>query len=170
MTEHLRRVEGICKELGLSPMMWGDMLFRVNIRGNGYYDETVVLPERMADVIPKEYQVVYWDYYHNTQLFYAAISTSIRSWASSDIAGGVCSWLGMQPNLIKSKASVQAGLAACRDAGIHEVSPPCGGTTGGKACQARYSPAYRCLRRAPGRSVRIGATGLPTCRRGSPPE
>ncbi len=122
MTEHLRRVEGICKELGLSPMMWGDMLFRVNIRGNGYYDETVVLPERMADVIPKEYQVVYWDYYHNTQLFYDRYIHEHQKLGIQPIfAGGVCSWLGMQPNLIKSKASVQAGLAACRDAGIHEV-------------------------------------------------
>lgn len=122
MTEHLARVEVICRELGLSPMMWGDMLFRINIRGNGYYDENVVLPEHMASVIPKEYQVVYWDYYHIQQSFYDHYIHEHQKLGIQPVfAGGVCSWLGMQPNLIKSKASIRAGLAACRSAGIREI-------------------------------------------------
>ena len=122
MKEHLGRVQSICQELGVAPMMWGDMLFRMNILGNGYYDDNVCLPETMADVIPKGIQVFYWDYYHNNQDFYDLYIREHQKLGIQPLfAGGVCSWLGMQPNLLKSKASIRAGLNACREAGVREA-------------------------------------------------
>ncbi len=122
MTEHLKRVEAICRELGIRPMMWGDMLFRMHIPGNGYYDDSVCLPAKMADVIPAGIQVFYWDYYHNGQAFYDLYIREHQKLGMQPLfAGGVCSWLGMQPNLIKSKASIRAGMAACREAGLTEA-------------------------------------------------
>lgn len=122
MREHLRRIDKICSDLGLRPMMWGDMLFRMHIEGNGYYDEKVKLPERMRDVIPGSFQVFYWDYYHNDQDFYDLYIKEHQKLGIQPLfAGGVCSWLGMQPNLIKSRQSARAGIAACRKAGLAEV-------------------------------------------------
>ncbi len=122
MKEHLLKIDEICNDLGLRPMMWGDMLFRVHIEGNGYYDEKVNLPDRMRDAIPSSFQVFYWDYYHNDQAFYDLYIKEHQKLGIKPLfAGGVCSWLGMQPNLLKSRQSARAGIAACREAGLEEV-------------------------------------------------
>ena len=38
MQAHIGRVKAITDSLGLQPMMWGDMVFRMYVDGGGYYD------------------------------------------------------------------------------------------------------------------------------------
>lgn len=122
MREHLARILEICWKLGVKPMMWGDMLFRMNVSNNDYYGENVCLPVEMADVIPDGFEVFYWDYYHTESSFYEKyIGEHQKLGIKPLFACGVCSWLGMQPNLIRSQKTIEAGLSAARNAGLSDV-------------------------------------------------
>lgn len=122
MREHLARILEICGRLGVKPMMWGDMLFRMHVSNNDYYDENVILPLEMGKVIPDGFDVFYWDYYHAEPSFYEKyIGEHQRLGIKPLFAGGVCSWLGMQPNFIRSKKTIEAGLSAARKAGLSDV-------------------------------------------------
>ena len=41
LSEHLKRVVEITKKLGLSPMIWSDMYFRLGSKTGEYYDLSV---------------------------------------------------------------------------------------------------------------------------------
>ena len=69
-SSHLVRVNEICKKYDLTPMIWSDMYFRLSNPGQIYYDLTSLIPEYAIKSIPKEVQLVYWDYYHYEKEFY----------------------------------------------------------------------------------------------------
>lgn len=116
MTQHLKMVGGICQELGLSPMMWGDMLFRCYIQDNGYYQDDIELPEQAREDIPEGFGVIYWDYYHVDQAFYRHYFEQHRKLGIRPLfASGVTAWLGMTPNLVKSREAIRSSLSVCRE-------------------------------------------------------
>ncbi len=67
---HLAKVNEICLERGLNPMIWSDMYFRMGSKTHDYYDRKTVMPPEVQEEIPKNVQLVYWDYYHLTEDFY----------------------------------------------------------------------------------------------------
>ncbi len=122
MREHLEALAALCTRHGLRPMMWGDMIFRMNIRDSGYYDPDVVLPEGTGAIIPKDYDVIYWDYYHTDEAFYRKyIDEHLRQGIRPLFAAGVCSWIGLVPNLVRTAATTRASVAAARDRGLEEM-------------------------------------------------
>lgn len=122
MKTHLEAVGRLCARHGLQPMMWGDMIFRMNIRDAGYYDPDVVLPEGAGSIIPREFDVIYWDYYHTDAGFYRKYIDEYRRQGILPLfAAGVCSWIGMVPNLVRTEATTRAGVAAAREAGLEEM-------------------------------------------------
>ncbi|KAG0198751.1 hypothetical protein BGX28_007828 [Mortierella sp. GBA30] len=69
--QHLKRVQDICKKLELQPMIWSDMLFTLANKNNslaGYYDGGT---PQLADNLPPDIDLVYWDYYHTASQSYA---------------------------------------------------------------------------------------------------
>ena len=67
MCEHLDRVFDIVKKLGLEPMMWSDMFFRLGSKTGDYYDKEAAIPADIAKRIPGGLKLVYWDYYHRDE-------------------------------------------------------------------------------------------------------
>ncbi|KAF9927632.1 hypothetical protein FBU30_003008 [Linnemannia zychae] len=68
---HVKRVQDICKRLGLKPMIWSDMLFTLANKNNslaGYYDGGT---PQLTDNLPPDIDLVYWDYYHTASESYA---------------------------------------------------------------------------------------------------
>jgi hypothetical protein len=121
MKEHLALAARVCAEKGLSPMIWGDMPFRENIPGGGYYSEDVELPD-CAECAPEGVRLVYWDYYHNDKKFYDRYIAQYRRIGAEPIfAGGVCSWTAMAPNLPKTMLTAGAGVASCAENGVGEI-------------------------------------------------
>ncbi|BGP17787.1 hypothetical protein JCM10213v2_005829 [Rhodosporidiobolus nylandii] len=62
--DHLRRVNRICLEAGLEPMIWSDMLFCLPAKNNalsGYYDPNSVVTEDLARSFPDEVSTVFWE-------------------------------------------------------------------------------------------------------------
>lgn len=122
MAQHLKMVGEVCRELGLSPMMWGDMLFRCYAEGNGYYQDDIELPEQAREDIPQGFDVIYWDYYHVGKDFYRHYFAQHRKLGIRPLfASGVTAWLGMTPNLMKSREAIRDGLGVCREFDVQEA-------------------------------------------------
>jgi hexosaminidase len=122
MTEHLSRVLEITDRLGLRPMIWSDMYFRAASKTGDYYDESsAISPDDIAKM-PKNVQFVYWDYYHNEPGFYTEWIKRHKEFGSDPIfAGGIWGWQGYGLQYGKTFVTTNAGLGACKAAGVKEV-------------------------------------------------
>lgn len=119
MIKHLKSVCRVCKDLGLKPMIWGDMFFRLKSPTGDYYDlpEETTFDENIA--VPDELELVYWDYYHHTQKEYEKniylhhkITERVR------FAAGGWTWNGISPNYSKAEKTIASGIVACKKLGI----------------------------------------------------
>lgn len=122
MNEHLQRVTQITEKYNLKPMIWSDMYFRLGSKTGGYYDLQAEIPEDVIKTIPKNVQLVYWDYYHTDVEFYERFIQKHKEFGSIPIfAGGVWTWNGIAPNYGKAIRTTNAALEACKREGLTEV-------------------------------------------------
>ncbi|WP_141502080.1 beta-N-acetylhexosaminidase [Paenibacillus luteus] len=122
MNEHLLKVKEITMQYGLEPMIWSDMYFRIGSATHEYYDLETVISRAHADQIPRGTQLVYWDYYHYDQEFYAAMIRKHKGLGSVPIfAGGIWSWVGMCTHYTRTFKCSNAALLACKQEGVREV-------------------------------------------------
>ncbi|MCX7847214.1 MAG: beta-N-acetylhexosaminidase [bacterium] len=93
MVEHLQRVVAICRQHGVQPMIWSDMCFRLGSPTHDYYDPHAVIPREVAQNIPPDVDLVYWDYYHREQAFYEDWIQRHRAMGKEPImASGIWTW------------------------------------------------------------------------------
>jgi hexosaminidase len=122
MNEHLQKVVSLAESKGLNPMIWSDMYFRLGSKTGNYYDLEADIPEDVIQSIPKNVQLVYWDYYHEDEAFYEAFIKKHKEFGSDPIfAGGVWTWNGISPNYGKTIVTTEAALKACKKEEIKEV-------------------------------------------------
>ncbi|GAA5866320.1 hypothetical protein JCM8547_000738 [Rhodosporidiobolus lusitaniae] len=127
-TDHLRRVNKICIDNGLQPMIWSDMLFCLPAKNNalsGYYDPNSVVTAELANSIPDDVTTVFWDYYHTDSRVYEA---KIRQhWQLANkapfMASGVWTWSRFWTALPFTFATVKASMKASKavEAGVKHV-------------------------------------------------
>ena len=61
-TEHVTRVNEICRKYDFRPMIWSDMYFVYSAGENkGHYNTNIQIPQRIVDIMP-DIDLVYWDY------------------------------------------------------------------------------------------------------------
>ena len=123
--EHMDKVAAICKKHGLEPMIWSDMWLRPLSPTDDYYDFSgnaqPITPE-IAAAVPKDLNLVYWDYYHHTKEEYLTMIERHKQFGNRLVfAGGSWNWSGPIPNYGKTFDTSEKGLAACRESGIKEV-------------------------------------------------
>jgi hypothetical protein len=122
LTGHLNRVREICAQRGLQPMIWSDMFFRLGSKRHDYYDRSLVIPDEVVRQMPRDVQLVYWDYYHLEQDFYEEWIDRHRGLGSEPImAGGVWTWNRFWTHLPFSFRTIDPCLGACRKKGVREV-------------------------------------------------
>lgn len=122
INEHLARVRDICRDEGLKPMIWSDMYFRLGSKTHGYYDMEWRIPGEIAADIPKDVQLVYWDYYHADVETYRKMIAFHRQLGGEPLmAGGIWTWSHMWCALPWSFTAVNACMSACRAEGLKEV-------------------------------------------------
>jgi len=108
------------RELGLEPMMWGDMFF--NSPGtNSYYNNEPVRQEAI-DAMPEGMRLVYWDYYHNnSEDFYLDYIDKHRMFCEPLFAGGIWTWCSFGANWGRTFNSTNYALSACKRRSLREV-------------------------------------------------
>ena len=122
MGEHLARVMEIVRELGLKPMMWGDMFISALTKNHGYYDMNIEPDPAVTASVPKDMQLVYWDYYHwDSEEFYQKYIDIHRSFGEPVFAGGIWTWMGFAANYTKTFRTMNPALMACKRKGVKEV-------------------------------------------------
>ncbi len=60
--KHLDRVAKIAEKYGFRPIIWSDMFFRIALGGE-YVCEEGEIPEKIAERVPENVSVAYWDYF-----------------------------------------------------------------------------------------------------------
>lgn len=119
---HLARVCDLCKEYDLKPMIWSDMYFRMGSKSGDYYDKDCLIPEDVKNAIPKEAELVYWDYYHENKDFYLDWFHRHRSLDHEPImASGVQTWKQLWYNREICESNAGACIDASKETGVKEL-------------------------------------------------
>ena len=118
----LAMVNEACLARGLKPMIWSDMYFRLGNPRQDYYDLGSVIPEEVRSKIPRNVQLVYWDYYNLDQDFYEKFIAKHRDLGFDPVMGaGVWIWSRLWHDYEHSRKANRACLAACRKMNVREV-------------------------------------------------
>ena len=124
---HLKLVSAIAAEMGLRPMMWSDMFFRLaaqqqKLKNFRDYDRRVELTPDIAAGMPDNVDPVFWDYYVPDEAFYAENLEKHKLFKGETIfAGGIWCWGGFAPQFTRSFRNTLPALDACRKAGTKQV-------------------------------------------------
>ncbi len=132
LTRHLKKVVELCNKHGFKPMMWSDMFFRAGSKTNDYYDKESVIPKKVAKEIPKEMELVYWDYYHEEKETYDHFIKRHRELGSEPLMGsGVWTWNKFWYDHKFTYRTVGPCIEACREAKVKDVFFTMWGDRGG---------------------------------------
>ena len=137
MLEHLVRVLKICTKYGLRPMMWSDMFFAQSLKtqyGAG-------LPKELLQKVPKEVELIYWDYSETDEAHYKENLKRHRMFGNEiGFAGGACKWHGFTPDNRNSFRSCYVSMRACKKQGIKRYIVTGWGDNGGECSQFSTLP------------------------------
>jgi len=102
--------------------MWSDMFYKFGNLG-GDYDETSQMPEGLADRIPENIQMVYWDYcIEDSEVTKMFLDRHAQDLGRNTLfAGGIWTWNRLTPNYDKTFTTARTQLKACKEAGVREV-------------------------------------------------
>ncbi len=116
---HLSHVVAMCHERGLEPMIWSDMYFRLGSATGDYYDRASSVPDEARQAIPKDVQLVYWDYYHTDEGFYEEWIRRHRDLGFDPVVcSGVWTWAAPWHGTNYTEARAGACVRACWRAGV----------------------------------------------------
>ncbi|MBA2937211.1 beta-N-acetylhexosaminidase [Paenibacillus sp. CGMCC 1.16610] len=123
MTTHLEKVLKVAQGRGLKPMMWSDMFLKLASEGGGdYYNEDTQISEEMARRIPKDVDLVYWDYVHTERDEYESLIAKHRPLGCNLVfAGAVWVFNTFGVNYGLSLNASDTALQVCKKEGIREV-------------------------------------------------
>lgn len=126
MASHLDTVLSVTRRLGLKPMIWSDMFLKLAVGNAGtesnYYDGNTTIPEEMAQRIPKDVDMVYWDYVHTEPEHYERVIANHRPLGCNLVfAGAVWIFNTFGVNYGLSLGATDVALTACKKEGIREV-------------------------------------------------
>lgn len=131
LLRHLSRVTEIAARHGFRPMMWSDMFFLL-ATGGGYRPDAAFSEDVIAKV-PRDLDLVYWDYYHFDKDFYTGVLRVHQKFRNPIIfAGGLWTWRGFSPLSEQALAATDAAMAACRETGCRDIFFTLWGDDGGE--------------------------------------
>lgn len=123
MTAHLDKVLEITRRRGLKALMWSDMFMKfASTSGDEHYDTETQVPEEMARRIPKDVDMVYWDYHHTERDDYEKLIAKHRPLGCNLVfAGAVWIFNTFGVNYGLSLRATDMALQVCKEQGIREV-------------------------------------------------
>ncbi|GGH19560.1 beta-N-acetylhexosaminidase [Paenibacillus segetis] len=123
MTGHLDKVLEITRRLGLNAMMWSDMFMKfASADGREQYNTDEQIPTEMAARIPKDVDMVYWDYNHIDAEDYEKLIAKHRPLGCNLVfAGAVWIFNTFGVNYGLSLNATDTALKVCKKEGIREV-------------------------------------------------
>ena len=121
MAEHVNKVMEIAKPYGFDLMLWSDMYFRLAF-GGAYYSATGKLDEKVADQIPNDLTLFYWDYYNRDEKMVTHVMKEhLKLSPNVAFAGGAWKWTGWTPATSLSLKTSKVALDVCLNEGIKNI-------------------------------------------------
>jgi hypothetical protein len=121
LNTHLTRVNELCRRQGLRPMIWSDMYFRLGSKKHDYYDRASAIPPEVVEKIPKDVQLVYWDYYHDKGFFLEWIKRHRALGSEPIVASGLWTWDRFWAATPYTLSTIEHCMQACKASGIREI-------------------------------------------------
>ncbi len=122
LQDHLQRVERMCRDRGLRPLIWSDMYFRLGSPEHDYYDWDAETPANATARTPENVDFVYWDYYHTDSAFYQEWIDRHRAMGKDPVvAAGTWSWNRLWAALPFAFEQIDACMEGVRLKNIREV-------------------------------------------------
>jgi hexosaminidase len=119
---HFAKVEKMCEKYSLRPMIWSDMYFRMSNPTQHYYDLENKIPQDVIDMIPKNSDLVYWDYYCKDKQFYIDFIERHREMGYEPLMGsGLWTWGRIWNDHDQDAKAVRSCIEACRETKLDEV-------------------------------------------------
>jgi hexosaminidase len=119
---HLGRVLDICRKEGFSPLLWSDMYFRMGSKTGDYYDRASQMPEDVRAAIPSGVELVYWDYYSDSEEHYDYWLRRHRDLGvPTSVASAVWTWYCFWYNRAFTEAAVRPCIDASRRFGVRDL-------------------------------------------------
>ena len=147
LSNHLNRVLEIARKYGFTAHMWSDMFFRL-FHGGVYQARDVAVSDEMRNYVPKDVELVYWDYFHDDirdfdDMFAAHAELRRNVW----FAGGAWSWNGFAPMSEYSLRTMQAAMQSVNKFGIRDVLITMWGDNGKECSFFSLLPVLYAVRR-----------------------
>lgn len=141
MIKHLEKVVEISDEVGLQPMIWSDMFFRMAFNG-AYRVREGEIAQEIIDRVPEKLILIYWDYYSlDKQIFEHMVNCHLKFKNPIVFAGGAWKWYGFAPHNRFSLESTELQLDICEEKGLDNVIVTSWGDNGGEASQFCVMPS-----------------------------
>ncbi len=142
MLRHFNRVKAICDKYGYRPMLWSDMFFR--ILNNDQYESNVEISEEKAALIPKDCDLIYWNYYSTDKKIYDdMLDAHKRMTPSVSFASGAWRWSGFAPHNSYSYIASIPAHESCKAHGVTHMVVTCWGDDGGEASLFSVLPSFQ---------------------------
>ena len=118
---HLNRVCEIAEKYGFKPMMWSDMFFKLG-SDLGNYREDGEVPQEAIDSVPKNIELVYWDYTPTEKEHYKRVIEKHKRF-NRDLWFAGCANMGRNYHASNEAfmKSLAASLSACREMELKNV-------------------------------------------------
>ncbi|MBP1586962.1 MAG: beta-N-acetylhexosaminidase [Clostridia bacterium] len=144
LVDHLKRVAAIADKYGFRLVMWGDMFYKLT----GETEDKATFDKELADKIPHNVNLIYWDYYSTEQAHYDSRIENYRK-LQDDVwfAGGLWNWTGFTAH---NSYSLKTSLAAMKSAIDHKVKNAfvtVWGDNGGESSRFAVLPALYAAKR-----------------------
>lgn len=121
LVNHLNRVNEIAIKYDFKPMMWSDMFYRLAANGE-YYATDVVISDQIKNSVPKNVELVYWDYYTWSEERYKKMIRSHKQFNNNILfAGASWTWTGFTPHSKFAIGASKSAMKACIEEGISDA-------------------------------------------------
>ncbi len=119
---HLTRVVQMCRDRGLEPMIWSDMILRAGSPDNRPSDLDAPLAAEFIAQLPAGLRLVHWDYNHNEVDHHRRQIKRHRDLGQVPVvAGGVHTWRQHWANLPQTWRCLNPMLDAASEAGAKDL-------------------------------------------------
>lgn len=121
LLRHLNKVADIAKKYGFKAHMWSDMFFRL-LQGGTYGTDGIQFSKEIADKIPDNVELIYWDYYHVDKAYYDKQFAAHKTLGENTwFAGGAWAWNGFAPLNWFSLKTMKPAMESAREQGVNDV-------------------------------------------------
>ncbi|MCK9234897.1 MAG: beta-N-acetylhexosaminidase [Acholeplasmataceae bacterium] len=132
MIRHLNQVLALCEKHQMKPQMWADMFF--HLKEGQYFQKGTVSFADIEGLVPKNVELMYWDYYHTDPTDFLNKFDSIKTLTNTyGFAGGAWKWVGFAPHNAFSKRSMSAAIEAIKKVNLDHFVMTSWGDNGAEA-------------------------------------